>query len=710
MATPKEIPNLLPEMLQRIRIIWELSKYYGQQDKMGSLLTKISNEIIRRCKSKIHVDDLLDGDVEKAIEDLDESIECGKRWREEFNKAQQLILLHPKKPGFEFGKSNSKDKNDAIFAQIEAFKQRCTELKDIGQGQLQFAMKGRGIILPEFPGTKGKEITKNLEELKNLFNKQIDTRIREVYSSILDLNNPKWHENITLFKTAMKELDTMLLNIISNAINSVCTVPEAAELVENFDYMAKRESVRDAIYTKIVPTHVYRFFKNELKEVEHIFDHWTGTSLQKNEKKCLLPMAHPNFSGSALFARSLLARIEYANRGMEILFFVRQTNNQEKLDCEGQYRSLRNRLCAYIKSDIYTKWKEKYINKLTHGREEEELKTKLDVPVMREMHTEDHSRREKFALGLECNFDKSLQELYVEVKYWEKVSFSEISIPNPIMKVYKEREAMRVLRENVMLAVRDYNLIVQRLEPDERKLFSQHLASLYNKIMQRIDKFRWSTMQNIKFYQTIRDWRSYCEIVYNLVENYKKNVEIIERQMKMIEDTVMLDIDRSKPYLFKDFVTRQQEAIRKHTVSFQKAAEIIRKCIRDIYYPYFLQTSDEIQLHFHKVLQKYDNMLLEKLKLAVSKTLQELLIALGTDNKEDVCQIIKIESDLIIGDQDIKMFFSPEIGELLEEFEKIFKNIKSAGASIPKIGKKVDNFSGNSYNFFIFSSEKIVKK
>lgn len=42
-AQPKEIPKLLPEVLNNVRMIWEVSRHYNSNEKMKSLLTKISN-------------------------------------------------------------------------------------------------------------------------------------------------------------------------------------------------------------------------------------------------------------------------------------------------------------------------------------------------------------------------------------------------------------------------------------------------------------------------------------------------------------------------------------------------------------------------------------------------------------------------------------------------------------------------------------------
>jgi dynein heavy chain len=42
-SEPKDIPKLLPDVLNSVRIIWELSRYYNSEDRMEGLLTKISN-------------------------------------------------------------------------------------------------------------------------------------------------------------------------------------------------------------------------------------------------------------------------------------------------------------------------------------------------------------------------------------------------------------------------------------------------------------------------------------------------------------------------------------------------------------------------------------------------------------------------------------------------------------------------------------------
>jgi dynein heavy chain len=62
---------------------------------------------------------MLDGDVEKCIEDLRDSITCGRKWRAIYDKMAATINKKTGGPKWDFS-SNS------IFAQVEAFVQRCS--------------------------------------------------------------------------------------------------------------------------------------------------------------------------------------------------------------------------------------------------------------------------------------------------------------------------------------------------------------------------------------------------------------------------------------------------------------------------------------------------------------------------------------------------------------------------------------------------------
>jgi len=116
-ATPQEIPNILPKLLVRIRMTWDKCEYYQNNDRICGLLIKISNEIIRRCRGSINVNDMFEGDVEKCIKQLNASIQCCDDWKQIYQDFKVIVN--------EAAEGNEKKKwtftETRIFAKIDAF-------------------------------------------------------------------------------------------------------------------------------------------------------------------------------------------------------------------------------------------------------------------------------------------------------------------------------------------------------------------------------------------------------------------------------------------------------------------------------------------------------------------------------------------------------------------------------------------------------------
>jgi len=412
---PKEIPTILPSLLNRVRMIWEKSGHYNTEDKIAGLLRKISNEIIKRCRAHINLSDMLDGDVEKCMRDLDDSIDSGKSWQEIYDR--QVAVIN--KYGTEW-----KIKSDSIFAQIEAFVQRCHDLKEICEGQIQFARKGSGIVLPKFSGTKGPEIVAILEEIKEGFKKNLD-RIRSgEQDKILDIKSTKWHDEYNSFKNGMKNLDNMYVNLINFAFDSVTTVQQGVEFLEAFDYLARRTTIKNHVHKKI--DKLNQLMLNELKAAE---------SASKSSK-IDYPIHHGKFSGKAVWVKSLLHRIEKMKKQYDSLSFIPDDLKTPVLE---EYPRVEQNLKQFMM--------EKHKEFKAEIKDQEELFfRKLDQNILQESddpanqfnYPKDYNSlvKESRARGkghIESNFDKSLFKMLKEVVCFKKLAKDGIpNFPTPI--------------------------------------------------------------------------------------------------------------------------------------------------------------------------------------------------------------------------------------------------------------------------------------
>lgn len=112
---------------------------------------------------------------------------------------------------------------------------------------------------------------------------------------ILDVKASRWHDDFSSFRNGVKDLDVMYNNIITNAFDSMTTVQSGVELLEAFDQLAKRSTIKRVVQNKAVK--VLELFISEMDATKHEFD---------NIKKGIpIPVNHGNHSGHAIWVFGL---------------------------------------------------------------------------------------------------------------------------------------------------------------------------------------------------------------------------------------------------------------------------------------------------------------------------------------------------------------------------------------------------------------------
>uniref|UniRef100_A0A2I3GIV8 Dynein axonemal heavy chain 2 n=1 Tax=Nomascus leucogenys TaxID=61853 RepID=A0A2I3GIV8_NOMLE len=176
---PKDISSKLPKLISLIRIIWVNSPHYNTRERLTSLFRKMSNEIIRLCCHAISLDRIFEGYVSSSKEDLQGCILCCHAWKDHYLQAVQMHT--------QFSSRGWVPVQTSIFAQVDAFVQRCKDLIEVCDCQYHFARweDGKQGPLPCFFGAQGPQITRNLLEIEDIFHKNLHM-LRAVRGGILD--------------------------------------------------------------------------------------------------------------------------------------------------------------------------------------------------------------------------------------------------------------------------------------------------------------------------------------------------------------------------------------------------------------------------------------------------------------------------------------------------------------------------------------------
>ena len=94
--------------------------------------------------------------------------------------------------------------------------------------------------LPIFGGQRGPSINRMLTEIETAFDKNLQ-ELRKVQRIILNVRDTTWHENYNRFRSAIKDLEVMMTNVITYAFDAVKTVEQGVEVLDVFTHLSSRE-------------------------------------------------------------------------------------------------------------------------------------------------------------------------------------------------------------------------------------------------------------------------------------------------------------------------------------------------------------------------------------------------------------------------------------------------------------------------------------
>eukprot|EP00754_Rhynchopus_humris_P014117 Rhum_TRINITY_DN14369_c7_g1::Rhum_TRINITY_DN14369_c7_g1_i1::g.86720::m.86720/K10408/DNAH; dynein heavy chain, axonemal len=475
-AKVKEIPGLLDPILHTVQMIFYTSPCYNTPERLIGILRKISNEIISRCRSEISLDAIFQGGEGASVEGREEAkaalldaTVAGEAWK---TVCRKMLDATEKKYKTEHPATVwESDSTNQVFAEIEGFiAQRCRHLLEVCEGQQQFGMK-KEADMPCFSGVRGPEIQKSLIDIQRNFERHI-SQLRNLSYAVLDVKQTYWHEDYSRFKKGIKDLETMLTNIISGSFDLIPTVEAGVELLEAFSFLAERDTVKRAVERKT--DGVFGLFLKELSMIKNWFN--------DQKKQPPIPESFPPEAGRAIWAQNFKTRVDTHYKLLSTCHYLPSKLAQRE-EAFPQYHNLTASLEQYIQA-TFLDWKEKV------EAQKDTLNHYLDVSLITKVLDEEHN-----VMIFECNFPPELMKLLDEIRYWTRQGPAGLgmTIPAAAQDMQLREERLRVFRENVCVAVRAYNVIVLSLTSEERRLFAERVAFLDSKYHPGMSKLLWSS-------------------------------------------------------------------------------------------------------------------------------------------------------------------------------------------------------------------------
>ena len=655
-SEPKEIPPLLPHILRCIRMIWSTCEFYKVPDRLTRLLRNVSNELIHRCRAKVSLEEVFNGNAEAAVVALTDSISCIEQWKKCYDDTVELVKRKGATWDVDIDVNN-------VFAHVFAFMQRCRDLLEVCEGRLQFAPKyatgddtAAEYKPPIFSGPNGGEIVKSLEDIEASFTKHLDD-LRKLEYDILDVTNNGWHDDHAAFNAALKHLEVMTQKVIREtcAVENLPSVANGVELLEAFHMLAKRENIKMCV--DMVTGKVYKLFIDEVGSVKKEFDaHKLSPPIHRS---------FPKFSGASLWAKGLRDRIQAQMDTLDAAHYL--TPCPEAEEAKHSYTVLSGALTDFS-NRMHILWLQQLVS------DGVELSKRLDIKLLR-----------KDAAGdtLLLNFDPHLLRFYNEIIYWTKQN-KDIPYSKDVQDLVSNSDKMRVLRENVGFVVRDFNNIITSLTKLEMKLFQERIFHLERKVQPGLTKYTWAQKPPMLM-QYKSDCRKYCREVFQTVTTFKANHEKITKCCGEMSKELLVTIMRKRVYDDGEFEAAQAE----HRAKIQA---ILEKCYSDINETLksskeiFAQDSPAVQAEWVNYCMLIDKSIEESLRSMVKRSLTEIAKAINGDAKTEVSPLFKM--NVVLAENEAgnsRVTLKPSTSDL----SKMVNNIASELITVIKVVPRV---------------------
>ncbi|KAL0267127.1 UNVERIFIED_CONTAM: hypothetical protein PYX00_009482 [Menopon gallinae] len=634
---PLSITQHIPKLLNIFRIIWLNSPYYNTKERITLLCRNLSNQIISQCKNSVDLDIIFnEGHTRAGIEMLERNIDCCLKYKVIYDAVADChTKMDPDHP-WDLDKAS-------IFNHIDSFIQRNKDFIEICHAMITFGRFDETFALerPAIGGTKGPifcKVIENIEEKFHLYLNDIKSR-RHI---ILDILITTWHEQILRFKSRMKELEQLLENLLTAVMQQAHNIEEMLLALQGFYHYAKREGLKPLLekYTVEVWTKFMQHIHNLKRELVEEFS--------------ARPIFSPAFGGRAMSASMKKDQLEAIIQMIDNAMWLPHCGLANEV--RFQYDTLMVAIKDYIK-DLYHKWNDTL---------DDNIILRLNRPLM---------RRSTYRPGLlESNFDRFCLNLADECQYWILLGFE---LPHPATQFFNKWKEVRILYEQVLTVVLDYNNIITALSDDERILFRELIKKVDKKLNPGLGRIDWTNEFSEDY---ITDVSMLTGELQDFVDDYKNSVKQIVLICQKVCSTKIINIPSGIIYEIEDLENHIESYKSNAVVKLIRYYQEIAKYLK-IISEGFEAEIQEMGEHWHKFVLKLDLLLEEALRLCVKFSMQVLLTVLHGDGTTGPSPLIKIVTDLT----DNKITFTPSLSRVSSMGNTFLSGIVRSLKVIPRL-------------------------
>jgi dynein heavy chain len=278
-SDPVGMQPSLPGLINAIKMIYSISRYYNTSERMTSLFVKITNQMITGCKEYIYEDGqkLWEHERTRLLNKLNDCLKLNEAYQKIFHETKKKLQENPDDKQFDFSEMY-------IFGKFDAFCKRIQRVIDMFDNIEKFSsLQSLGV--------------EGIDSLVKRFDQILNQVKRKPYD-MLDHRKMEFDNDYASFKKQISDLESSLQQFIDNLFANVSSTERSLELLERFSQIKDLQIDLESKYQTVF----VHYTKRDLEAARKAY--------QKYKDNPPIPRNTPPVAGCLAWARQLYRRID----------------------------------------------------------------------------------------------------------------------------------------------------------------------------------------------------------------------------------------------------------------------------------------------------------------------------------------------------------------------------------------------------------------
>ncbi|CAF0723345.1 unnamed protein product [Didymodactylos carnosus] len=278
-SDPVGMLDSIPGLINAVRMIHSISRYYNTSERMTSLFVKITNQMITTCKNYVtnnYTETIWSQDQSVLISKLRDCIKLNDEYQRNFQLTKTKLAQTPNDRPFDFSEMY-------IFGKFDSFQRRCEKIIDMFS------------TINMYQHLQDSKI-EGSSAFYSKFNIIVLSMKKKDYD-YLDQRKQDFDLDYDEFKRSIQDLHNGINEFLDKIFNAIRNTERSLTALKRFEKLQLPNIGLNEKYSKIL-----NYYSKDLDTVAKIY--------QKSSKEPLISRDLPPIAGRIIWARQLYLRVQ----------------------------------------------------------------------------------------------------------------------------------------------------------------------------------------------------------------------------------------------------------------------------------------------------------------------------------------------------------------------------------------------------------------